>query len=148
MKELNDIILAYDKAVSQNKQSALQLWWKWMVLLIETGARMLVTEDGEITGAISGVVWKAMLCARRSSPCTSSKTITGLRHKWWWRKQARSAVGLQWHRIYFIWADKEWWGNNPVNLLKKIAQQRKDAVSWRCLRETRVRTKRHLWLYK
>jgi len=55
MKELNDIIFAYDKAVSQNKQSALAT-----VVKVDgssyrrPGARMLVTEDGEITGAISG----------------------------------------------------------------------------------------------
>ena len=55
MKELNDIIHAYDKAVLQNKQTALAT-----VVKVEgssyrrPGARMLVTEDGEITGAISG----------------------------------------------------------------------------------------------
>src|SRR6476620_765040 len=55
MKELNDIILAYDKSVLRNKQAALAT-----VVKVEgssyrrPGARMLVTEDGEITGAISG----------------------------------------------------------------------------------------------
>ena len=55
MKELNDIIIAYNKAVLQNKQTALAT-----VVKVEgssyrrPGARMLVTEDGEITGAISG----------------------------------------------------------------------------------------------
>src|SRR5678809_50052 len=55
MKELNDIIIAYDRAVLQNKQTALAT-----VVKVEgssyrrPGARMLITEDGEITGAISG----------------------------------------------------------------------------------------------
>ena len=55
MKELNDIIHAYDKAVAANKQTALAT-----VVHVEgssyrrPGARMLVTEEGEITGAISG----------------------------------------------------------------------------------------------
>src|SRR5215475_1824495 len=55
MKELNDIIQAYDKALIQNKQTALAT-----VVKVEgssyrrPGARMLVTEDGGITGAISG----------------------------------------------------------------------------------------------
>jgi xanthine dehydrogenase accessory factor len=55
MKELKDIILAYDKAVAQNKKTALVT-----VVKVEgssyrrPGARMLVTEDGELTGAISG----------------------------------------------------------------------------------------------
>ena len=55
MKELNDIIRVYDKAVLQNKQTALVT-----VVRVDgssyrrPGARMLVTDDGMITGAISG----------------------------------------------------------------------------------------------
>jgi len=55
MKELNDIIRSYDKAVLQNKQTALAT-----VVKVDgssyrrPGARMLITEDGEMTGAISG----------------------------------------------------------------------------------------------
>jgi len=55
MKELNDIIKAYDKAILQNKQVALVT-----VVRVDgssyrrPGARMLVTDDGKITGAISG----------------------------------------------------------------------------------------------
>jgi xanthine dehydrogenase accessory factor len=55
MKELNDIILAYDKAVVQNKKTVLAT-----VVKVEgssyrrPGARMLITEDGKFTGAISG----------------------------------------------------------------------------------------------
>src|SRR5881398_1214899 len=68
MKELNDIILAYDKVVSQNKQTVLTT-----VVKVEgssyrrPGARMLVTEDGALTGAISGgclegdALYKAMV---------------------------------------------------------------------------------------
>src|ERR1700748_107663 len=55
MKELNDIIRSYDKAVMQKKQTALAT-----VVKVDgssyrrPGARMLVTEDGQLTGAISG----------------------------------------------------------------------------------------------
>jgi xanthine dehydrogenase accessory factor len=55
MKELNDIVRAYDKAILQNKKMALAT-----VVRVDgssyrrPGARMLVTEDGKITGAISG----------------------------------------------------------------------------------------------
>ncbi len=55
MKELHDIIEAYNKARLQNKQIALAT-----VVKVEgssyrrPGARMLITEDGKITGAISG----------------------------------------------------------------------------------------------
>jgi xanthine dehydrogenase accessory factor len=55
MKELNEIIKAYDKAILRNKQVALLT-----VVRVDgssyrrPGARMLVTDDGKITGAISG----------------------------------------------------------------------------------------------
>lgn len=55
MKELKDIVQAYEKAVREGKQTALAT-----VVKVEgssyrrPGARMLVTEDGEITGAVSG----------------------------------------------------------------------------------------------
>ncbi len=55
MKELNEIIKAYDKAILHNKQVALVT-----VVRVDgssyrrPGARMLVSDDGKITGAISG----------------------------------------------------------------------------------------------
>ena len=55
MKELQDIVNAFDKATKADKQTALAT-----VVLVEgssyrrAGARMLVTEDGQLTGAISG----------------------------------------------------------------------------------------------
>ncbi|GGI25404.1 XdhC family protein [Pedobacter mendelii] len=55
MKEIVDILSAYQKSVTENKKSALAT-----VVKVEgssyrrPGARMLVTEDGMLTGAISG----------------------------------------------------------------------------------------------
>ncbi|WP_217602390.1 XdhC family protein [Chitinophaga sp. GbtcB8] len=55
MKELKDIVAAFDKAQLQGQQTALAT-----VVLVEgsayrrAGARMLITEDGQLTGAISG----------------------------------------------------------------------------------------------
>ncbi|WCT10685.1 XdhC family protein [Mucilaginibacter jinjuensis] len=55
MKEITDIVAAYDEAVKLGKKTALAT-----VVLVEgsayrrAGARMLITEDGELTGAISG----------------------------------------------------------------------------------------------
>ena len=55
MKEIEDIIAAYKKAQAANKKTALAT-----VVHVEgssyrrPGARMLITEDGELTGAISG----------------------------------------------------------------------------------------------
>jgi len=55
MKELIDIVAAYERAIKENKKTALAT-----VVLVEgsayrrAGARMLITEDGQLTGAISG----------------------------------------------------------------------------------------------
>src|SRR5580658_2243079 len=55
MKEIRDIVRAFDMAQSEGKRSALAT-----VVHVEgssyrrPGARMLVTEDGQLTGAISG----------------------------------------------------------------------------------------------
>jgi xanthine dehydrogenase accessory factor len=55
MKEINDILRAFDRAQREGKRSALAT-----VVHVEgssyrrPGARMLVTEDGQLTGAISG----------------------------------------------------------------------------------------------
>jgi xanthine dehydrogenase accessory factor len=55
MKEISDIVRAFDQAQSEGKQSALAT-----VVHVEgssyrrPGARLLVTEDGQLTGAISG----------------------------------------------------------------------------------------------
>src|ERR1700712_720255 len=55
MKEIKDIVRAFDKAVIENKACALAT-----VVHVQgssyrrPGARMLVTDDGQLTGAISG----------------------------------------------------------------------------------------------
>jgi xanthine dehydrogenase accessory factor len=55
MKEISEIIKAFDKAQSEGRRSALAT-----VVHVEgssyrrPGARMLVTDDGQLTGAISG----------------------------------------------------------------------------------------------
>src|SRR5476651_1835285 len=55
MKELQDIVTAFDKAEGAGKQTALAT-----VVHVEgssyrrAGARMLITDDGQLTGAISG----------------------------------------------------------------------------------------------
>src|SRR5450432_3118691 len=75
MKELREIIKAYDTAVKAGKRSALAT----VVHLNGSsyrrpGARMLVTEDGEMTGAISGgclegdALRKALLVLSQQQP--------------------------------------------------------------------------------
>jgi xanthine dehydrogenase accessory factor len=67
MKEILDIIDAYTAAVAAGKRMALAT-----VVHVEgssyrrPGARMLVTDDGILTGAISGGCLEVMHCAK---PC-------------------------------------------------------------------------------
>ncbi len=75
MKELKQIVEAYDRAVSVGQRAALAT-----VVKVEgssyrqPGARMLVTEDGNLTGAISGgclegdAMRKALLVIARNKP--------------------------------------------------------------------------------
>jgi xanthine dehydrogenase accessory factor len=75
MKELKQIVEAYDRAVTSGQRAALAT-----VIKVEgssyrqPGARMLVTEDGSLTGAISGgclegdAMRKALLVIARNKP--------------------------------------------------------------------------------
>ncbi len=67
MKEITQIIQAYAAAGAQHKKAVLAT-----VVHIEgssyrgPGARMLITQDGMLTGAISGGCLKVTCCAKRS----------------------------------------------------------------------------------
>src|SRR5678816_3103289 len=130
MKELNDIIAAYDKAVLQNKKMAL-------VTVVKVdgssyrrpGARMLVTEDGEITGAISGgclegdALRKAQFAMFQQQNKLEIYDTTD-------EEDARLGVQLGCNGIVYILFEpiKNEDVNNPLGLLKKVALKRKDAV--------------------
>jgi xanthine/CO dehydrogenase XdhC/CoxF family maturation factor len=130
MKELNDIINAYDKAVTQNKKTALAT-----VVQVDgssyrrPGARMLVTEDGEITGAISGgclegdALRKAQFAIFQQQNKLEIYDTTD-------DEDNKLGVQLGCNGIVYILFEpiKNDDINNPVNLLKKVAAQRKDAV--------------------
>ncbi|HVZ97062.1 MAG TPA: XdhC/CoxI family protein [Chitinophagaceae bacterium] len=130
MKELNDIIQAYEKAVLQNKQTALAT-----VVKVEgssyrrPGARMLVTEDGVITGAVSGgclegdALKKAQFAMQQQQNKLEIYDTTD-------EGDSRLGVQLGCNGIVYILFEpvKQDDPNNPVQLLRKIAQHRKDAV--------------------
>jgi xanthine dehydrogenase accessory factor len=130
MKELNDIIIAYDKAVLQNKKMALVT-----VVKVEgssyrrPGARMLVTEDGQITGAISGgclegdALRKAQLAMHQQQNKLEIYDTTD-------DEDERLGVQLGCNGIVYILFEpiKNENENNPVNLLKMVAAKREDAV--------------------
>lgn len=130
MKELNDIILAYDKAVLQNEQTALAT-----VVKVEgssyrrPGARMLVTEHGEITGAISGgcLEGDALRKAQFAIFQQQNKLVV---YDTTDEDDLKFGVQLGCNGIVYILFEpiKQNDENNPVNLLKKVAAQRKDAI--------------------
>ena len=130
MKELNDIIQSYDTAVMHNKQTALAT-----VVKVDgssyrrPGARMLITEDGQLTGAISGgclegdALRKAQLAIlqRRNKLVVYDTTD---------EDDLKFGVQLGCNGIVYILFEpvKPDDANNPINLLKKITQQRQDAI--------------------
>jgi len=130
MKELNDIIVAYDKAVLQNKKMALVT-----VVKVEgssyrrPGARMLVTEEGEITGAISGgclegdALRKAQLSIHQQQNKLEIYDTTD-------DEEDRFGIQLGCNGVVYILFEpiKNEDGNNPINFLKMVAAKRKGAV--------------------
>lgn len=130
MKELKDIIIAYDKAVSQNKQTVLAT-----VVQVEgssyrrPGARMLITEDGEITGAISGgcLEGDALRKAQHAMQLRHNKLlIYDTIHE----EDKRFGIQLGCNGIVYILLEPilPEDANNPIQRLKKVALDRKDAV--------------------
>lgn len=130
MKEISEILKAHSQAKSAGKKTALAT-----VVKVEgssyrqPGARMLVTEDGLLTGAISGgclegdALRKALLSIHQQQ----NKLIT-----YNTSNEDDSEVGLQLGcngivHILFEYIDDEV-VNNPIQLLQQLELQRKAAV--------------------
>lgn len=130
MKEINDIIKAYDKAVLQNQQTALAT-----VVKVEgssyrrPGARMLVTDAGELIGAISGgclegdAFHKAMLAILQQKNKVVTYDTTD-------EDDAKLGIQLGCNGIVHILFEplKNDTEVNTISLLRKIVDQRKNAV--------------------
>jgi xanthine dehydrogenase accessory factor len=130
MKELEDIIKAFDAAQEQGKQTALAT-----VVQVEgssyrrAGARMLVTEDGELTGAISGgclegdALRKARLAMSQQQPMLVTYDTTD-------DDDAKLGVGLGCNGIIHILIEPIFTNNinHPINLFKKFLSKRQNAV--------------------
>lgn len=129
MKEINDIIRAYRKAKAEGKKTALAT-----VVKVEgssyrqPGARMLVTEDGELTGAISGgclegdALKKALLAIHQQQ----NKLIT-----YDTSNEEDSDFGVQLGcngivHILFEYIDYN--RNHAADLLIRAAEERRDSV--------------------
>ncbi len=130
MKEIEDIIKAFDAAQQQGRQTALAT-----VVKVEgssyrrAGARMLVTEDGQLTGAISGgclegdALRKARLVMAQQQPMLATYDTTD-------DDDAKLGVGLGCNGIIHILIEPihpedE---HNPIALFKKILSKRRNAV--------------------
>ncbi len=130
MKEISEILKAYTQAKSEGKKTALAT-----VVKVEgssyrqPGARMLVTEDGVLTGAISGgclegdALRKALLSINQKQ----NKLVT-----YNTSNEDDAEVGLQLGcngivHILFEYINEET-ENNPIQLLAQLELERKEAV--------------------
>ncbi|PWK77596.1 xanthine/CO dehydrogenase XdhC/CoxF family maturation factor [Mucilaginibacter oryzae] len=119
MKEIADIVAAYERAIAENKKTALAT-----VVLVEgsayrrAGARMLITEDGQLTGAISGgclegdALRKARMVILQQEPLLVTYDTMD-------DDDAKLGVGLGCNGIIHILIEPVCEGNtNPITLLK------------------------------
>jgi xanthine dehydrogenase accessory factor len=130
MKELKDIILAYDKAVADNRKTVLAT-----VVKVEgssyrrPGARMLITEDGRMTGAISGgcLEGDALLKAQHAIFQQQNKLEI---YETTDEEDRRMGVHLGCNGTIYILFEpiRNEDPNNPVNLLRRTLGKRKDSV--------------------
>lgn len=128
VKEISDIIKAFDTAQAQGKQTALAT-----VVHVDgssyrqAGARMLVTDEGQLTGAISGgclegdALRKALLVMSQQKPMLVTYDTSD-------EDDAKLGVGLGCNGIIHILIEPISAENNAINLLKKIVSKRQKAV--------------------
>lgn len=130
MKEIRDIIKAYDEAKKDGKQTALAT-----VVHVEgssyrrPGARMLIEDDGQLTGAISGgclegdALRKALLViTERRSRLVTYDTMDD--------DDAKFGVGLGCNGIIQVLIEpiNEADPNNPIKYLKSINEKRQASI--------------------
>ncbi|WP_161887898.1 XdhC family protein [Pontibacter russatus] len=130
MKEVQDIVAAYDEAQREGRQTALAT----VVHVLGSsyrrpGARMLVTDDGKLTGAISGgclegdALRKARLVMARQQALLATYDTTD-------EDDAKLGVGLGCNGIIQILIEPIDPANplNPIQLLKTFLRHRQTAV--------------------
>jgi xanthine/CO dehydrogenase XdhC/CoxF family maturation factor len=130
MKEISDIIAAFERAGQMGKRAALAT-----VVHVDgsayrrPGARMLVTDDGELTGAISGgclegdALQKAMFALHRRTSMLVTYDTTD-------EDDAKLGAQLGCNGVIQVLFEPIDPGNpkNPIELLKRIAARRQYAV--------------------
>jgi xanthine dehydrogenase accessory factor len=130
VKELQDIVKAFDRAQKAGKQTALAT-----VVHVEgssyrrAGARMMVTDDGQLTGAISGgclegdALRKARLVMAQQKPMLVTYDTTD-------EDDAKLGVGLGCNGIIHILIEPidPSSSNNPIALFKQFLSKREPVV--------------------
>ncbi|MFT3932763.1 MAG: XdhC family protein [Chitinophagaceae bacterium] len=130
MKEIEDIIAAYDVAVIAGKKTALAT-----VVHVDgssyrrPGARMLITEDGMLTGAISGgclegdALRKSLLVIMQQQPLLVTYDTSD-------EEDAVIGMGLGCNGIIQVLIEPIDTNNklNPIQLLKQVVAQKQKAV--------------------
>ncbi len=130
MKEIKDVIRAFDEAQKLQKQTALAT-----VVHVEgssyrrPGARMLVTEDGQFTGAISGgclegdALRKALMVMKKQKPLLVTYDTAD-------EDDAKLGMGLGCDGIIQVLIEpiNPSDPNNPIVFLKSISEDRQKAV--------------------
>ena len=130
MKEIKDIIQAFDEAVKQGKRTALAT-----VVHVEgssyrrPGARMLITEDGQLTGAISGGCLEGDALRKALHVMTQQKSML-VTYDTMDEDDATLGIGLGCNGIIQVLIEPiiEKDPGNPVQYLKSIAEKRQNAV--------------------
>jgi len=130
MKEIEDIIRAFDKAIEEGKQTALAT-----VVYVEgsayrrPGARMLVTEDGQLTGAISGGCLEGDALRKALSVMVQQRAML-VTYDTTDEDDAKLGVGLGCNGIIKILIEpiNSQLSVNPVQLLKQVIAKRQKSV--------------------
>lgn len=130
MKEIRDIIQAFDKAQNEGRQTALAT-----VVHVEgssyrrPGARMLITDEGQLTGAISGGCLEGD-ALRKAQLVMAQKRAMLVTYDTMDEDDAKFGVGLGCNGIIQVLiepidnSDEA----NPIVFLKKLETERKHAV--------------------
>jgi xanthine dehydrogenase accessory factor len=130
MKEIKDILNAFEEAQKQGKKTALAT-----VVHVEgssyrrAGARMLITEEGQLTGAISGgclegdALRKALLAMSQQKPMLVTYDTMD-------EDDATLGIGLGCNGIIQVLIEPiDLSGrNNPITFLKEVIAQRQSSV--------------------
>ncbi|CAA9284551.1 MAG: Xanthine and CO dehydrogenases maturation factor, XdhC/CoxF family [uncultured Adhaeribacter sp.] len=130
MKELQEIVRAYGEAQKANKQIALAT-----VVQVEgssyrqPGARMLVTDDGQLTGAISGGCLEGDALRKARLVMTQQKALL-ITYDTTDDDDAKQGVGLGCNGIIQILIEpiRPEDPNNPIALISRIISRRQNAV--------------------